>query len=254
MGERATRLFLEANSLGGIAAKVRLASLARVTSAEAHAGPDEPALLERLRGAMVKVRQEFPASAAPHAVSRRLDTDGVAARLRLHLDTFLDLLTQRAVVLESVDEAARRVTEAAASALSVARASVWLLEASDPKIVCLDLFQADLRAHSSGIELFARDFAPYFEALLSERSILANDARHDPRTSCFAESYLAPLGIGAMLDVPVWVRGELVGVICCEHIGSARVWDADEERFGHLVSSFLSLALERRSPGTEAPR
>jgi GAF domain-containing protein len=50
-----------------------------------------------------------------------------------------------------------------------------------------------------------------------------------------------------MLDVPIWVGGELAGVICCEHLGSTRSWDADDERFGHLLSSFLGLALEGRA-------
>jgi GAF domain-containing protein len=251
MGERAAELFAQALALGGIAAKVRLASLARVTSAEAQAGADDPAVLERLRSALERLRPEFPASKSPLPAAQRLETDRTAVRLRLQLETFLDLMTQRALVFDSFPEAARRVTEAAATGLSVGRASVWLLDAaeapSEKKLVCVDLFDAKQREHSAGLELFSADFGPYFEAMLSERAILAADARTDPRTSCFEESYLVPLGIGAMLDVPIWVAGDLTGVICCEHLGATRSWDADDERFGHLLSSLLGLALEGRA-------
>ena len=48
-----------------------------------------------------------------------------------------------------------------------------------------------------------------------------------------------------MLDVPIWKNGKLAGVICHEHVGAARKWTADDERFGYLMAGFVSLALER---------
>ena len=56
--------------------------------------------------------------------------------------------------------------------------------------------------------------------------------------------YLNPLGITSLLDVPVWVRGEVVGVICHEHIGPAREWSAEEIDFASSLAAMISLALE----------
>ena len=83
-------------------------------------------------------------------------------------------------------------------------------------------------------------------ALKEERTIAAHDAHTDPRTSCFSQGYLGPLGIGALLDVPIWVDGRMWGVVCHEHVGPARKWTVDEERFGYLMANFVALALERR--------
>ena len=47
-----------------------------------------------------------------------------------------------------------------------------------------------------------------------------------------------------MLDAPVWVRGEVVGVLCHEHIGRARIWSAEEIDFVSALASMVSLALE----------
>jgi len=41
----------------------------------------------------------------------------------------------------------------------------------------------------------------------------------------------------------------MVGVICHEHVGPMRTWDADEERFAYLMSTLVALAMER----TRAP-
>jgi GAF domain-containing protein len=55
-----------------------------------------------------------------------------------------------------------------------------------------------------------------------------------------------------MLDVPIWVAGQMVGVICHEHVGGSRLWTGDEERFGYLMSGLISIALERTSSAMAA--
>jgi GAF domain-containing protein len=111
--------------------------------------------------------------------------------------------------------------------------------------VCADLFERSKAKHSTGVELKAKDFPSYFKALLRERTIAAEDAHTDPRTACFSESYLKPLGIGSMLDVPIWAGQKMVGVVCHEHVGPKRRWTADEESFAYLMSSYVALAVER---------
>jgi GAF domain-containing protein len=86
-----------------------------------------------------------------------------------------------------------------------------------------------------------------FHALTTERTIAAHDAQTDTRTSCFTASYLRPLGIGAMLDVPIWHGGKMVGVVCHEHLGGPRTWTADEESFAYVVANLVALSLDQRA-------
>jgi two-component system sensor histidine kinase/response regulator len=166
-----------------------------------------------------------------------------------------DLFSQRSLFLGDVNATARRMTEAAVFALSVERVSIWFLDDARSKIVCADLFERGKATHSSGVELFAKDFAPYFEALSKERTIAADDANHDPRTRCFSASYLTPLNIGAMLDVPIWTSRRkaaagdrrMVGVVCCEHVGGPRSWSRDDETFAYLLSTLIAMTLEQGS-------
>ena len=57
------------------------------------------------------------------------------------------------------------------------------------------------------------DYPNYFRALQKASPVVAHDAHLDPTTREFSESYLKPAGTGAMLDVPVFVRGELTGSV-----------------------------------------
>lgn len=248
MGERSQAFFEEANQLAGLFGKIRLASLARITSTEAATGEDRDEVLTRLETALGKLRAELksPEPSGEAAVKSPAPGGREARVLRRHMQTYLDLMTQRALFLGNVSETVRRVNEAAATTLDVARVSVWWLSADRSKITCADLFERDGAKHSAGVELFAKDFAPYFKALASERTIAAHDAHTDPRTSCFSKSYLTPLGINSMLDVPVWSRRRMTGVICHEHVGPKRNWDSDEETFAYLMANFVALAMERQ--------
>jgi GAF domain-containing protein len=137
------------------------------------------------------------------------------------------------------------LTEASAHGLDVARASIWLFDPGRTKIVCADLFTREPRAHETGHELLAGQFPSYFEALATEGTIAAPDAQVDTRTAEFTESYLKPLGIGAMLDVPIWIGGEMIGVLCHEHVGGPRLWSHDDEEFAYMMGSLVARAIER---------
>jgi hypothetical protein len=247
MGKRLQECFDEADRLGGLVARMRLASTAQITSTEAATLEDSGMLVARAQTALEQIRRQYGGTAAsagdvPAAPSGADQTRA----LRRHLTTYLDLMAQRSLFLGDVGNTIRRVNQAASTTLGVQRVSVWFTDKTGTKISCADLYDHQGGKHSAGVELFAKDFPPYFRALKTERTIAAHDAHTDPRTSCFSEPYLKPLGITSMLDVPIWVNRAMVGVICHEHRGPARTWNRDEETFAYLMSNFVALALERK--------
>lgn len=165
-------------------------------------------------------------------------------RLRLHNKTFLELLSHQAAFLGDVDETVTWITEAAGLTLGVNRASVWFYDEEHTRIRCIDLYEKEEDKHSSGAEILAADFPSYFRALQKERTIAADNAHTDPRTREFSEVYLTPLGITSVLDVPIWVEGKMIGVVCHEHVGPPRRWTVDEENFAYIMANFVSLAIE----------
>lgn len=164
-----------------------------------------------------------------------------AARLRSHNELFMELMTRRSDLFADPAGAFRRLTEAAGRTLDVARASIWLYDDAQSGIECLDLFEKEQNRHSAGMALKARDFPAYFRGLLAERTIAAEDAHAHPMTREFSEIYLKPLGISSMLDVPMWVNGDMVGVVCHEHVGPMRSWTPEDESFAYLIGSIAAL-------------
>ncbi len=169
------------------------------------------------------------------------------AREQRHIrqrDAMIALTSTKPVYSDGIESVLKTITECAATTLEVARVSVWRYGEDHTALRCVDLYERAADRHSSGAELSGASYPAYFLALEQLDLIASDDACLDPRTSEFAESYLRPLGITAMIDAAVQVGGAADGVLCCEHVGSRRVWTQDEKTFAVAAANLVSLALE----------
>jgi len=130
--------------------------------------------------------------------------------------------------------------------LCVERASFWSFRQTPKAICCEAIYLAGEDRWEKGLELGGADYPRYFHELASNPVIVADDAQADERTAEFADTYLHPLGITSMLDVPVWLRGSLAGVVCHEHVGLRRHWTNEEREFATSIGHMISLALAER--------
>ena len=44
------------------------------------------------------------------------------------------------------------------------------------------------------------------------------------------------------MDIPIRIRGEMAAILCLEHTGPRRNWEADEESFALAVAGLAALA------------
>jgi diguanylate cyclase (GGDEF)-like protein len=170
----------------------------------------------------------------------------LTARLQRQQAALLSIARSWKTYESDVDVALRAITETAADALDIDRVSVWLIDETRTRLVCEDMFDRRKTEHSDGLVLDAREYPAYFAALETEEVIAADNAHVDLRTKEFSESYLTPVGIGAMLDAPIRVAGSVRGVVCHEHVGGAREFQIDEQNAASYLASLASLTLEFR--------
>lgn len=137
----------------------------------------------------------------------------------------------------------RETTERVSRALDVQRASIWLFDDAHEQLFCTDFHDEANGHHGPGPILEVSRYPRYFRALEDQLTLAASDAIGDERTSELA-GYLAPPGIGALLDAPIRLRGRVEGVVCHEHVGPPRDWTLDDERFAGSVAALVALAIE----------
>jgi two-component system cell cycle sensor histidine kinase/response regulator CckA len=158
------------------------------------------------------------------------------ALARLHFDGELER-----------DAALARAARVCSTALEVERVGVWLLEPAANRLVCPNLYVRSEDRCRVGETIDLDAIPAYRDALATRKVIVANDALNAPETHELTDSYLRPLGITSMLDAPLFRDGEIVGVVCLEHVGPPRVWSDAERTFASSVADMLGMLLEQNA-------
>jgi PAS domain S-box-containing protein len=168
-------------------------------------------------------------------------------RQRQQRQTIIDVSIDDDITNGNLEAGARTITEAAAETLDVDRVGIWLFEDDNTVLRNIDLYEKSSGQHNSGSELAASEYPNYFGALETHRSLDVPDAQNDRRTAELADECLEPLGISSLLDATIRSGGDVVGVVCHEHVGASREWTDDECRFaGEIADQVLRLRSNRQ--------
>lgn len=139
----------------------------------------------------------------------------------------------------------QRAMAASAATLEVARAGIWFWSRDGHKLHSATTFDSRSQQYESGEVLDMRQYPTYARSLLERRVIVASDARSAVETCELRDTYLDPRGITSMLDAPLYRGGEVVGVVCLEHVGPARRWLDRERDFAASVADIIAVMLEQ---------
>ncbi|MGL5002807.1 MAG: sensor domain-containing phosphodiesterase, partial [Casimicrobium sp.] len=166
--------------------------------------------------------------------------------LQYHESLFALARSHEVVNAENFGVAASAILREAATKLVVTRASLWqFVDAESNTLRCKYLFDArDANASTDGMELTNASYPIYLAAIRQRRALAVDDALVDPMLEEFRAAYLPQTGVRALLDVPIFSRGALWGVVCFEDCVKARPWHQEEQTFASSTVDLLSLSLE----------
>jgi methyl-accepting chemotaxis protein PixJ len=165
-------------------------------------------------------------------------------RLFSQNDVLKSLARNDSLLAGDVVGAARAFTEAIAQSIRSSRVSIWLFSPRRDAIECIDLYEPEEEKHKNTRSLKFEEYYEYFQELLQDRPLVAEDVLTNPATQKLYREYLAPANIVSKLDVPVQSGGMVAGVICCEQVGEKRQWQAEEVLFVGSVANLIALAIE----------
>lgn len=141
-------------------------------------------------------------------------------------------------------DAIYEILEMSSKAVGSTRVNAWLFSEDNSRIECIGNFDARVNQLVPLQDLPVFDKPNYFQLFETEKIIIASDAQHNTATKELSVTYLVPNNIQSIMDIPLRLEGEIIGVICFEQVGSQRVWTLNDQKFGLIASQMVSLAVE----------
>ncbi|WP_298220480.1 PAS domain S-box protein [Flavobacterium sp.] len=143
---------------------------------------------------------------------------------------------------ESFDSILREILEVASKTLDIHRASFW--NYFPDKIKCLNLYEVEKHKFEKGFVLTRNDYPTYFATIENEMQIIASDVYSNPITKELCQDYVQKHKINSLLDTPIFINGELHGILCFESVSKIKNWDNEDVSFARSVSDLIVVALE----------
>lgn len=181
-----------------------------------------------------QVRTQAHAYAQRAFLAERLCERYRRAFLQMLQESFTDL-----------DTTITRLLDALATTLNVDRVGLWLFDKGETEIRCARQHPRQESKNIGPTTLKRDEYPEYFAAISQHLTLAITDATTDPRTRELLARYLLPLGISAMLDVPVRTFGSCIGILCHEHTTGLREWTLEDQHFAAGVATQVALAYER---------
>ncbi|MCL2442448.1 MAG: ATP-binding protein [Treponema sp.] len=172
-------------------------------------------------------------------------------------NTLADITKSPVISAGVLKEAADVITQLGGIALDTHRVSIWNITNTSDVLTNITCYDCVKRAHyiQDDFDLVPRN--EYKKLLITERLIVTNDMK----TSSY-EINIDGYGpnLCAMLDAPIHVDGELLGVVCveqdyCDRYPEKREWTMEEQSFVSSLADLMALTIsgfERRKAREEA--
>ncbi len=132
------------------------------------------------------------------------------------------------------------IIKKAAKALNLYSVDIW--ELRENQLFNL-IFLENGKIFKNKEILDALDYPCYFDALKNEIIIKVDKAEEDIRTNELAKKYNNSKHLKAILDIPIYLNGEIFGVLCSKSHEKTHHWTDEEVSFARYTASIVGLNL-----------
>ena len=137
----------------------------------------------------------------------------------------------------------RPLLEAGTRVLRLESASAWRFLDGPKRLRCVAAVDAAGESALEGAEISAASCPAYCASLANARVLAIADLPGDSRAAELTGGALQPPGCTALVDAPIHLDGEVVGILRCAHARGARAWSEEEQEAAATLADYAQLVL-----------
>ncbi len=148
---------------------------------------------------------------------------------------------------DDIDAIMSEFADRISKTLQIECLSVWIFSPEKDKITSMGEYNQLTKKFGKGSVIYKKDCPTYFKTLEDNEILLIPNVNDSEITIELVDSYFRKLNIISIMDVPLRIEGELIGVICYEKIGGAeRIFSEKDKLFALSVGFVFASNLEAR--------
>lgn len=138
----------------------------------------------------------------------------------------------------------KEVLKSSSETLGCRRTNCWLFNDDKTKLESLYSYDSELGGGKKEPSINQIDVPNYFHFLKKNEFIISNNAASEQINEELIDSYIIPNQITSMIDVPIRSEGEMIGVVCFEHVNKKTEWTEADKNFSIAIAQLISLNIE----------
>lgn len=148
---------------------------------------------------------------------------------------------------DDIDALMLACAQKASQLFEIERVNAWLLNKNKDAIISIGEYDTRTKKFNKNTVIPSKDCPNYFKSIIKNKIILVENVYTNSVTSELTDNYLRPNNIISLMDIPLRMNGELIGVLCLEKTGDTeRVFSKDEQTFALGLGFLISSSLEAR--------
>lgn len=148
---------------------------------------------------------------------------------------------------DDIDALMLACAQKASQLFEIERVNAWLLNKNKDAIISIGEYDTRTKKFNKNTVIPSKDCPNYFKSIIKNKIILVENVYTNSVTSELTDNYLRPNNIISLMDIPLRMNGELIGVLCLEKTGNTeRVFSKDEQTFALGLGFLISSSLEAR--------
>jgi two-component sensor histidine kinase len=133
------------------------------------------------------------------------------------------------------------------TALKIERMSVWLFNDTKDKVVSMGEYNLTTRKLVKENVLSKEKYPTYFQSISENAILLVENVFEHKATVELSLDYSVPNNVISLMDIPLRICGELIGIMCFEKTGTKeRVFTSTEQTFALSLALVFASTLEAR--------
>jgi PAS domain S-box-containing protein len=142
----------------------------------------------------------------------------------------------------SIEESINYIISNTSIATEINIVSYW--DYKTDYLECIDLFNSKQKMNAQGIKINRIDFPTYFKEIEKGDLIIINELNKEHSMFKLCNSVFKLTSMKSILDTPVYINGELKGILCFGNLDTIRNWDELDINIAKSISDIVTIAIE----------